>query len=143
MKLHLNVNEKALLTANGQVVCVRESSMNEPLSSIIYGEGNGKLFDKVDYKWVFGDVDKYIEDKKNVDRRAEDYPDNSRNVWSGSYWWDCKGEYNDYWEAGKEHRSGTRNLIKYQITSIKIVGTKPVYDGKYIKLIIHYTVSQL
>lgn len=114
-KLSLTPDEKKNLIAKGKLTIERQLRRVPP-STIIYGKGTKTIFDKVDYLWIVGDTDKYIKNKKNVGRRKVDYPNNTRNVWSGSNWWDCEKELNIY-AIDKPIVNGTKHKLTFVVVS--------------------------
>lgn len=102
----LNNNGKATFQLTGYIPC--------PKTSIIYGRGHKHLWDKIDRVWVYGDCDSYIKDKINVGRRAEDYPNNTVNNWSGKPWYDL------YESTPKDIKIGSKINGIYTVTEIKI-----------------------
>lgn len=119
MKLFLTDLEKKEIQTKGSIVIERTLN-NEPSSSIIYGHGHKHVWDKVDRVWVFGDTEKYIKDKKNVGRRKEDYPNNTRNHWNGAHWWECERTMNPYGELKTPIVSGIKNKFKFQIDTVVV-----------------------
>src|SRR4051812_21200664 len=101
MKLFLSANKKALFNANNEVLIERILPIPAPRTSIVHGVGKNVLFDKIEYRWVYGDTADYKEKMKNVDRRADDYSNNCGNTWNGSYWWDCERDENPYNAIGE------------------------------------------
>jgi hypothetical protein len=118
MKLNLLKKERIELETKGTITVERENYMNVPLCSVHYGTGRKQLWDKVDRVWIYGDTDQYIKDYMNVGRRKKDYPDNTKNVWSGGYWWDCHRELSDYDNTDKPMTNGIKNPITFKITNI-------------------------
>jgi len=118
MKLALTKVEKKNLILNKSIVIERVLS-NEPTSSIIFGIGTKTVWDKIDRVWVFGDAEGYVESKKNVGRRATDYPDNTTNSWNGSNWWECIRDLNPYSQPNENILSGRKNPLTFKIKKIK------------------------
>ena len=82
-KIILTKEERNNLISNNTSWIEREDINNVPMSSIIYGVGINEMFDKIDYRWVYGDTKQYIKDKKNVGRRAVDYKNNGTTITNG------------------------------------------------------------
>lgn len=117
MKLALTKSEKKDLIVNKSIVIERELR-NEPNSSIIFGIGTKHVWDKIDRCWVFGDTEGYVESKKNVGRRAIDYPNNTGNNWNGNNWWECNFEMNPFGAVNESIVSGRKNPILFKIDKI-------------------------
>jgi hypothetical protein len=95
-KIYLTKKEKQELFTHKSIIIERDEYLPTPKTSIMYGVGIQSIFDKVDYRWVYGDIDAYISDKMNVGRRETDYPNNKINRWSGCEWWGSKKKYNSF-----------------------------------------------
>ena len=140
MKLSLTKKEKDILDAKGHLF-VERSVMREPKNSIIYGIGINHVWDKVDQRWVLGDTQKYIHDKKNVGRRKEDYKDNGKNTWSGAFWWDCERSLNPFSEIGETIQSGKIYILRFHIEEVFIDRLEE--DEGYLKPILKiYLIKQ-
>jgi hypothetical protein len=61
--IYLTKSEKKELINKGTITIERYNRLPCPNSSIIHGIGTKYIFDKIDYKWVYGDVDSYIIEK--------------------------------------------------------------------------------
>lgn len=131
MKIFLSVNEKMLLKANNSIVIERKVHIPCPAKSILHGSGIGVLFDKIDYKWIYGDVEDYIIKMTNVGRRGIDYRDNAPNTCSGGRWWSCKGQEKPYGEIGATFSTGTKNVCRYKISEYKISELRTIDSHKY------------
>lgn len=88
-KLKLRKLELAEFEEEGRVVITRPGQHPAAKGSIMHGTGNGYLFNKIEYHWVYGDIVDFINSKRNYGRRATDYPNNNGNIWNGGFWWDC------------------------------------------------------
>lgn len=120
-KIHLTQHEKDSLYSFNEIDIERQCKIPCPNSSIVYGIGNKYIWDKIERIWVYGDVDKYISDNKNVGRRAIDYKDNTRNMWSGSHWYEFLGRENDdFGNIGKVTKNGIKNIVVFEITNITV-----------------------
>jgi len=119
-KIILTKEDIKNLMLNKTISIEREDVWNVPKSSIVYGVGCNGMFDKVDYRWVYGDTDQYITDKKNVGRRAEDYPNNEISSQSGCLWWDFNKHYSPFNKVGETVINGKKNPIKFKIENIII-----------------------
>lgn len=110
-KIYLTTSEKKELLKSGNIVIERKPYLtNTSKSSIIHGIGIKEFFNKIEYMWVYGDTDDYIEKMKNVGRRKSDYPDNKGNIWNGAKWFEFNrsiddfGQINDIQTNGKVHK---------------------------------------
>lgn len=133
-KLALTPIEKKNLLQKGKLTIERELR-RMPESSLVYGRGNKTLFDKVDYRWIVGNTDKYIKDKKNVGRRKTDYPNNTPNVWSGSNWWDCERSLNEFKIDGIIV-NGIKHKLNFIVTDHYV--SKLKVDENYYRPILKY-----
>lgn len=61
MKITLNKIEKKQIVENNSITIERACYFSAPKRSIIHGKGIGGIFDKVDYRWVYGDTADYIQ----------------------------------------------------------------------------------
>jgi hypothetical protein len=121
MRLYLTQKEKTKLSKEGVITIERNPYLsNTSKKNIIHGIGTQSVFDKIDYKWVYGDCDDYIDKMKNIGRRAVDYPDNKGNIWNGSKWWDCLGDSNEFGLKGNVITNGRLNKNSFVIEDIFI-----------------------
>lgn len=120
-KIYLTKQEKKTLLSDGKLKIERIPYLSCPNTSIVFGIGTKTIFDKIDYCWVYGDVDAYILSKKNVGRRAVDYKDNTPNTWNGSHWYNFLGaDENKYGEIGTVFTNGKKHPIQFRLDNIFI-----------------------
>jgi hypothetical protein len=121
MKLYLTKAEQKDLLANGTITIEREPVLARThKSSILHGIGTKQIWNKVDRIWVYGDTKDYYNQMENVGRRATDYPNNSKNVWSGDYWIECERDLNEYGQIGTEFTNGRKNIIRFKLNNMVI-----------------------
>ncbi len=120
MYLYLSKNEKQELINNGKCTVERKCYMGAPASSIMHGIGNKSLFDKIAYKWVYGDTDNYIKTMAKVDRRGTDYihgQNKDRNIWNGNTWYEFNRTIDEFEPHDRIYKSGHKAPIYYAIDS--------------------------
>lgn len=126
MRLYLTpLEKKNLKTFNSLTVERMPYLSNTHKKNIIHGIGTQTLFNKIEYHWVFGNCDEYIEKMKNVGRRVEDYPDNKGNIWNGSKWWNCFRDSNEFAKIGDIVTNGRKNIIRFKVEDIFISELRP------------------
>lgn len=115
-KIYLTKSEKKELLKSGTIVIERKPCLtNTSKSSIIHGIGIKEFFNKIEYIWVYGDTDDYIEKMKNVGRRKTDYPDNKGNVWNGSKWFEFNRSIDDFGQLNDIQTNGRVHKIQFFI----------------------------
>ena len=132
--IYLSKKEQAELKVNKVLLVERNCYIPAPKSSIIHGTGFGRLFDKIDYRWVYGNVDDYIKVKTNVGRREIDYKDNRPNTTNGGLWWSNKGYEDEFGTLGDVHENGVKHRIRFRVTDINITELHP--KGEYLNIIL-------
>lgn len=121
MKLYLTKLEQKDLLANGTITIEREPELARTQKKhFIHGVGTQHIWDKVDRVWVYGDTKDYYKQMENVGRRAIDYPNNSKNVWSGDYWIECERDLNEYGQIGTIFTNGRKNIISFKLNNMVI-----------------------
>jgi hypothetical protein len=126
MKLYLTKKEKNLLCKEGTITIERNPYLsNTSKRNIIHGVGTQHVFDKVDYRWVFGNCDDYVDKMKNIGIRAVDYPDNKGNRCNGSTWWEFLKDSNEFGLKGGVITNGRLNKISFIIEDIFISELRP------------------
>jgi hypothetical protein len=139
-KITLTSVEKNNLITNGELEIAR-IGRNHPKGSVLHGKGIGEVFDKVAYKWAFGDTEDYISKMMNVGRRGEDYKDNKQNSWNGGYWWKLQRVMDDFGTIGSTFVSGRKAPLKFRVDDIYISELIPTDDGKYLRTVFIITLS--
>lgn len=132
--VYLSKKEQAELNENKILTVERNVRIPAPKCSILHGIGYGRLFDKVDYCWVYGDVINYIQSKTNKGRRATDYPDNKPNTTNGGLWWSNIDLEDEYGSVGTIMYNGLKKVIKFKVTDIVISELKP--KGEYLTIVL-------
>lgn len=136
MKIKLTQAENKLLLNNRLLVIEREPKIARTnKSSFVHGIGTNHLWDKVNRVWVYGNTKEYINSKMNVGRRAEDYPDNNRNVWSGSYWWECERDLFEHTEIS------AKNTVDFIIKDVIITLREDKESSLYNRVTFLITLS--
>jgi len=118
--------EKKVLLSTGNVKVRMKYAMPASKSSIIYGIGYKRLWDRIERIWVYGDTEKYKVDRMNVGRRSTDYPDNKASTLNGIFWWE---EFNST-DTPKGLEIGEIVKGGYKVENIQVVKieTYPIYE---------------
>lgn len=143
MKLYLTDEEKRLLKMVGKLTIKRELYLPAAKGSIMYGTGVMTLFDKIDYRWVYGNTGAYKNDMMNIGRRRDDYPDNSRNTWNGAYWWSNESNENPY-PIQTVMQNGIKNIIQFKIIKepiIKELKPHTIHPESTKKIVLEITIK--
>lgn len=115
-KIFLTSKERKELLKNDSITIERKPYLtNTSKSSIIHGKGIKEFFNKIEYIWVYGDTDDYIEKMKNVGRRATDYPDNNGNTLNGEKWFEFNRNIDDFGQINIAQTNGRIHKIKFFI----------------------------
>ncbi len=143
MKLFLYGEEKTAFIANGKVTVERKTYLGAPQKSIMHGTGSKSLFDKIAYRWVYGDTEDYIQKMKGEGRRGTEYiygRTGDRNIINGGCWYNFNEEINPYSSIGTQIITGFKNKLSYKIDSLLIKELRP-RDGGYFDIILTIEVS--
>lgn len=137
MKLYLTNNEKKQLLLNETLEVERVCYIPAPKNSIIHGIGYGGIFDKVDYRWVYGNTADYIKKMKNAGRRKQDYPNNTKNINSGAHWYEFPNRVEDeFGLLGDRIKNGRTNVINFRIADIYISELRPQSKNEYKQIVL-------
>jgi len=143
MKLYLTPTEKKNLRENKDIEGYTERKYYLPaaVGSILHGIGTGRLFDKIGYYWVYGDIQNYVNKMNKVDRRAEYQRSMEPTVDvynlkynSTQYWFDCVGTDNEWGNTGDYVTNGRVNKLNFKITNVFISELRQG-KGKYKDII--------
>lgn len=139
MGLYLDNSEKERLLLTKNISIDRICLISAPSSSTVHGIGNRSLFDKIAYKWIYGDTRDYIDKMRFVGVRGTEYiygKSKDRNIYNGGCWYDHEAAISEFGSVGDSIKNGRKNIIRYTIKSI-VVSLKPKPSSKYLNIILH------
>lgn len=142
MKLTLTHVEKRRLAELGSIQINRKCYIPAAASSIVHGIGNKSMFDKIAYKWIYGDTDDYIEKMKSVGRRGTEYiygKTKDRNIVNGGCWYDFNKVIDEFGEIAKKITAGRKNKLSYKISSFT-VSLIPKDNTEYLDIVLNLNI---
>ena len=128
MKLTLSAKEKKLLLANYSIEIERIVDVPAPSQSIVHGIGDEHLWDKIDRRWVYGNVQDYIRTMKDIGRRGTEYRNSSE-------WYECQRCLNEFGELNTKIVNGRSNIIEFNIVE-RHIDLRPKENTDYFNIVL-------